>query len=64
MERVIREAIEMEPFSSLCLYLCNFSHTSHFTLKMEAVWTFEMLVSYNNTIQYHSLENLDLKCCL
>jgi hypothetical protein len=31
-----------------------------FTLKMETVWTSEMLVYYHHTTQYHIPEDLDL----
>jgi hypothetical protein len=33
----------------------------HFTLKMEAAWTSETLVSYRNTTGRYNSENLDLK---
>jgi hypothetical protein len=33
----------------------------HFTLKMEAAWSFETLVSYGNIARRHSLEDPDLK---
>jgi hypothetical protein len=32
------------------IYAVFFFHPGHFTMKMEAAWTSEMLVSYDNTI--------------
>jgi hypothetical protein len=31
------------------------------TLKMEAAWTFEMMIPYHNATQRHNPEDLDLK---
>jgi len=33
----------------------------HFTLKIDAAWTSETVVSYHNTIRRHNPEDLDLK---
>jgi hypothetical protein len=46
-----------------CIYAL-FPTASHFTLKMEAAWSFKMLVSYHNTTWHQNPEeiNLDLQC--
>jgi len=40
------------------IYAVFFFHPGHFTMKMEAAWTSEMLVSYDNTIWHHIPEDL------
>jgi hypothetical protein len=37
-----------------------FPHTVHFTLKMEATWTYETFVSYHDTTGRHTPKDLDL----
>jgi len=44
-----------------CVCVSFFSSATHFTLKMEAAWSSEMLVSLNNTTWHCNPEGLDLK---
>jgi hypothetical protein len=39
----------------------GFSYPDHFTMKMEAAWASETLVSYHNTRRRYNSEDLDLK---
>jgi hypothetical protein len=38
----------------------NWGEKTHFTLKLEVAWSFEMLVSYHITVWRHNPENYDL----
>jgi hypothetical protein len=42
------------------LYPCPLPRPNYFTLKMEAVWTSEKLVSYYNTTWRYNPEHLDM----